>query len=110
MIVQLGFPRAGIQVLGQSPDSGESVQRYDYSPAAVRKKGVTSLFEQTKMKLLDSIHHSTKIILLDGVLHLGQSGFKIVQGKLLFDNEPSRQSLQRTAKPINLDDLVIAQC
>jgi len=78
MIVQLGFPRAGIQVLGQSPDSGESVQRYDYSPAAVGKKGVTSLLEQAKMKLLDSIHHFAKIILLDGVLHLGQSGFEIV--------------------------------
>jgi hypothetical protein len=42
------------------------------------RKGVTSLFEQAKMKLLDSIHYFAKIILLDSVLHLGQSDFKVV--------------------------------
>ena len=61
------------------------------------------------MKLLDSIDHCTKIVLLDRVLHLGQSGFKIVERKFLFDNQSSCQSLQRTAKLVDLDDVGIAQ-
>lgn len=78
VVLQLESPGTGIQVLGQGADPGESVQRYDDSPAAVPKERVTCLFEQAKMKLLDSIHHFTKVILLDSVLHLRQRAFQVV--------------------------------
>lgn len=109
MILQLKSPRTCIQVLGERAYPRESVQRYDDSPPALPKEWVTRLFEKAEVELLDSIHHFSKIILLDGVCHRGQSGFKIVEWKFLFDNKPGCQSLQCAAKLVDLDDVGIAQ-
>ena len=109
MILQLESPRTGVQVLGESPNPGESVQRYDDPSAGVPKKGIARLFEKAEMKPLDLIDHLAQIILFDGLPHVGQDGFKVVERQFLFDNKPRRQSLQRATKLVNLDDLGIAQ-
>jgi len=61
------------------------------------------------VKLLDPVDHFPKVAGLHRLTHLGKGQFQILQRHPALCHKSRRQSLQRPANMINVDDVGVAQ-
>src|SRR5258705_805672 len=109
MVCDLRHPRTGVETLSQSAHQREGIKRNDKLQSIFEQEWISGFRQDADMKALNAINHAAHVVGFHRKAKIHHGGFHVGNRQFLLDDDARRQTFERSADLVGVNDRGIGQ-